>query len=346
MAHAQLTPTNLRMTPEDVRRRHREDGDRLAQVFEIVRACTMRALSARPSIEETTTVWETSDGTRVQTIGRRVVREGWLAYDEAEMRRNSTEDALVSSEGARVVTCEELQGSPGVPLASLLQAMASLGIGRPSTHASTIERLIERRYVVFTDGRIRLTDEGRELFLSLMRSIPLIADVSFTSRIESALDEIASAESDEEAERRSLAFLRETWTLLNSKGYYVAQAVQDMGGVTLVSTTKTRSADHLIPRDHPLRRELELFERLVFEKRAILDDVRQATGRKVDVKKVFALMHVGNLLGAHEGRELSELLEFDVRARWFVDYPHDRSAWPASLIVPVIDMLRDKMPNE
>jgi DNA topoisomerase-1 len=88
------------------------------------------------------------------------------------------------------------QPPPRFSEASLVKALEELGIGRPSTYASIISTLQERKYVRLEDRRFRPEDVGEVVTDGLVEHFSDIVDVNFTARLEEELDEIAEGEND------------------------------------------------------------------------------------------------------------------------------------------------------
>ena len=78
--------------------------------------------------------------------------------------------------------------------ASLVKAMESKGIGRPSTYAPTIETLKGRGYVVREEKIFKPTELGFVVVEQLKNFFPEIIDVDFTARLEDRLDRIEAGE--------------------------------------------------------------------------------------------------------------------------------------------------------
>lgn len=81
---------------------------------------------------------------------------------------------------------------------TVVRTMKQHGIGRPSTYASTVETLKERRYVEVEDGALVPTERGRALWLEVA---PLydeegqaLFSVEFTAEMETQLDQVESAQ--------------------------------------------------------------------------------------------------------------------------------------------------------
>ena len=75
--------------------------------------------------------------------------------------------------------------------ASLVKALESFGIGRPSTYAPTISTIVERGYVEKKEKKFYPVDVGLLVNDMLVEHFPKIVDYEFTAKMEEDLDEIA-----------------------------------------------------------------------------------------------------------------------------------------------------------
>ena len=76
--------------------------------------------------------------------------------------------------------------------ATLIKALETHGIGRPSTYAPTLTTIQERGYVDKEDKKYSPTEEGFLVNDMLVENFPEIVDINFTSHIEEELDDIAA----------------------------------------------------------------------------------------------------------------------------------------------------------
>ena len=74
--------------------------------------------------------------------------------------------------------------------ASLIRELEERGIGRPSTYASIMSTIQNRKYVDRVKARFHPTDVGEMVTKMLVRSFPDILDIDFTAKMESDLDEV------------------------------------------------------------------------------------------------------------------------------------------------------------
>ncbi|RPH62806.1 MAG: type I DNA topoisomerase [Chloroflexi bacterium] len=88
------------------------------------------------------------------------------------------------------------QPPPRFSEASLVQALESHGIGRPSTYAPTLSTIQDRGYVVRVDKRLEPTETGMLVNDLMSQYFPEIVDLNFTATMESDLDKIATGHAD------------------------------------------------------------------------------------------------------------------------------------------------------
>ena len=86
------------------------------------------------------------------------------------------------------------QPPPRYNEALLIRELEEKGIGRPSTYASIISTIQERRYVEKMEGRFAPTETGRIVNDFLVKGFPDILNVDFTSLMEKELDEVEEGE--------------------------------------------------------------------------------------------------------------------------------------------------------
>lgn len=101
---------------------------------------------------------------------------------------------LVAQEGQTVpgMTSKQhfTQPPPRYNEALLIKELEEKGIGRPSTYASIISTIQDRKYVEKIEGRLVPTETGKTVNDFLLKGFPELINVDFTSQLEEQLDEV------------------------------------------------------------------------------------------------------------------------------------------------------------
>ncbi|MCW2366231.1 DNA topoisomerase-1 [Sphingobium sp. B7D2B] len=172
-----------------------------AKLYDLIfkRALASQMASAR--LERTAV--EFTDGTgqhALRATGQVVLFPGFLAlYEEGRDDVADEDSKLLPAMSAgdqpakRDVRAEQhfTQPPPRYSEASLVKRLEELGIGRPSTYASTIQTLKDRDYVRVEKNRFFAEESGRLLTAFLERFFERYVAYEFTAGLEDELDEIS-----------------------------------------------------------------------------------------------------------------------------------------------------------
>ena len=202
-AHEAIRPTSVKYTPEFVKEYLNEDQFQLYElIWKRFIACQMESASL-----ETTTVSINTDKYIFKTSGTVIKFNGFLkVYDEEKEDTNGSNGNSVylpsGLEVNKILDLEELiknqhftKPPPRYSESTLIKELESNGIGRPSTFASIIGTLQDREYVVQIEARKFMpTSLGKQVNTVLIENFPNIIDVTFTAKMETELDLVASGE--------------------------------------------------------------------------------------------------------------------------------------------------------
>ncbi len=199
-AHEAIRPTSFTREPDAL-----SSGDRNEKrLYELVWKRALASQAAAAEIDQTGADIIGSDAT-FRASGHVTVFPGFIrVYTEGtDGDVEEDEGALPPlAEGQELVLAEvtpsrhETEPPPRYTDATLVKALESHGIGRPSTYAPTLTTIQERGYVEKEDKKYRPTDIGELVTDLLVEHFPEIADVQFTAQVETELDEIAEGERD------------------------------------------------------------------------------------------------------------------------------------------------------
>lgn len=210
-AHEAIRPTSFSRAPEDLRLD--EDQRRL---YELIwkRAVASQMESAR--FERTTIDIEAADKTlALRATGSVLLFDGFLTLyqegrddeDEEGETRLPKVTSGASAEATKTHADQHFtQPPPRYTEASLVKRLEELGIGRPSTYASTLSVLREREYVRMDKNRFIPEDKGRVVTAFLEKFFERYVEYDFTAGLEDQLDRVSRGDLDWKA------LLREFWT--------------------------------------------------------------------------------------------------------------------------------------
>ena len=213
-AHEAIRPTDVRRRPQDVARFLDRDQLRL---YELIWKRTVASQMASADVEQTTADIDVdgADGKAYtfRATGSVIQFDGFLKlYEEGrddrqrliekgKEDRGSDEDdasrlpALANGDRltARAIDTNQhfTQPPPRFTESSLVKRMEELGIGRPSTYASTLATLVERDYVRMDKRQLIPEDKGRLVTAFLESFFARYVEYDFTASLEEKLDLIS-----------------------------------------------------------------------------------------------------------------------------------------------------------
>jgi DNA topoisomerase-1 len=197
-AHEAVRPTDPTRRPDAVQRYLSPDQFKLYQLI----WQRFMASQMAPAVFDTTTV-DFDLGTYLfRSTGSVIKFAGFLSLyretrEEGDGRTLEDEQALpVLERGYRVPvwaitpTQHFTEPPPRFSEASLVKELERLGIGRPSTYASIISTLVDRRYAQLEQRRFFPSALGESVEKVMIRQFPDVFNVGFTSAMEDQLDKV------------------------------------------------------------------------------------------------------------------------------------------------------------
>ena len=188
--------------PTDFHRSHAGSGDE-AKLYDLIFKRAMASQMAAASLERTTVTMRDPTGRHeLRATGQVVKFPGFLAvYEEGRDQKgeDDEEEGLLplmrqgDSPAKLGVSADQhfTQPPPRFSEASLVKRLEELGIGRPSTYASTIQVLKDRDYVRTEKNRFFAEDSGRLLTAFLERFFARYVGYDFTAEMEEELDDVS-----------------------------------------------------------------------------------------------------------------------------------------------------------
>ncbi len=200
-AHEAIRPSDVRLTPEDIRK------DLTAEQYRLYKLIWSRFLACQmaSAVYDSVAIEVESAGYTFRANHSALKFSGYTAVyvegrDEDEEAPQSPLPDLREGEGLRLLKSDREQHFTQPPTryteATLVKALEEKGIGRPSTYAPTIPTIMDREYVVKEGKYLRTTPLG-EVVTGLMKDkFTDIVDTAFTAHMEEQLDEVEAGKVD------------------------------------------------------------------------------------------------------------------------------------------------------
>ncbi len=192
-AHEAVRPTDVDMTPEDIKSLVSDEQYRLYDlIWRRFVACQMTP--ARWDVTNVTVAADTAVGECIyRTTGRTLIFDGFTKVWFRSSDQQQLPDLQVA-QPLNAINVDAQQHFTKPPAryneASLVKALEKEGIGRPSTYASIISTIQDRGYVRQEQRKFFATDLGEVVTDKLNDYFPKIMDISFTRYMEEQLDKI------------------------------------------------------------------------------------------------------------------------------------------------------------
>ncbi|MBI4723795.1 MAG: type I DNA topoisomerase, partial [Rhodomicrobium sp.] len=204
-AHEAIRPTDFRRQPDKLKGLSAEE----ARLYKLIWQRAVASQMASADIERTTVdiAAQGRDGHAygLRATGSVVLFDGFLKLyeegrdddgDEEGSRLPKLERGQELRETSVEATQHFTEPPPRYTEATLIREMERLGIGRPSTYASTMSLLREREYVRLEKKRLEPEDKGRLVTTFLEAFFKRYVEYDFTAYLEDRLDQVSDGKLD------------------------------------------------------------------------------------------------------------------------------------------------------
>ncbi|WP_254493408.1 type I DNA topoisomerase [Bartonella sp. B1099] len=201
-AHEAIRPTDFQRSPNQVH--HFLDSDQ-AKLYELIWKRAIASQMRSAEIERTTVEIEAQQGdnrANLRATGSVVRFDGFISvYTDQRDEENNEENETTrlpqinTGEALTKEKVESVQHTTEPPSryseASLIKKLEELGIGRPSTYASTLATLCDRGYIVIDKRKLIPDAKGRIVTAFLENFFNRYVEYGFTADLEEKLDLIS-----------------------------------------------------------------------------------------------------------------------------------------------------------
>lgn len=215
-AHEAIRPTSVYRTPEDFKKyldskefekftktqnNKKFKSISSSQLYKIYKLIYDKAVGSlmSPAINEVTTLLLENNQTIFKANSSKPIFDGYLKlnkdYEEEKEKQTCKIENFQVNQTIKADKVNKKQFFTSPPAryteAKLIKAMEELGIGRPSTYASTVSTLLKRKYVTLKERKFFPTEQGTLTTEKLDQFFHEFISTSYSKKMEETLDEIA-----------------------------------------------------------------------------------------------------------------------------------------------------------
>lgn len=193
-AHEAIRPTSILRVPEKIKQYLTNDEYKL---YKMIYSRALASLMKDAKTENTTIILD-NHNYQFKANGSILIFDGYLkVYNDYEENNDKVLPNIDITEN-KIIESKEINYSKHTTKppsryteSKLIKEMETLGIGRPSTYATTIGILSERGYVKIVEKKFQPTEIGIETTDKLQEYFKDIINVDYTKEMEDDLDKIA-----------------------------------------------------------------------------------------------------------------------------------------------------------
>ncbi|EIE42175.1 DNA topoisomerase I [Mycoplasmopsis canis UFG4] len=191
-AHEAIRPTDISLTPELAEKKYPELNEYDLKIYKLIYQNTLMALITQPIRESK--LYEFSNGEyEFRQSFSKIIFDGYYAVtgkEEQQFDPEYTHGQIVAVEEFNFES-HETKPLPRYNEGSLIEMLDNIKVGRPSTFATTVNIIKDRKFVVNESSQLVPTEFGIALCDSLIAGFPNIINESYTAKVEEELDKIA-----------------------------------------------------------------------------------------------------------------------------------------------------------
>ncbi|MBC8205517.1 MAG: type I DNA topoisomerase, partial [FCB group bacterium] len=196
-AHEAIRPTDLSLTPDKIKSYLSPEQSKLYRLI----YNRFLASQMKEAVYNQTTLQISADDYTLKAVGKVLIFRGFLAAwgvaEEEDTDKKKEAKIPVKISVGENLKLEKLypeqhftEPPPRYSESALVKELDEKGVGRPSTYASIISTLFDRKYIESQERKLHPTELGNTVNNILVNNFPDVFSVEFTAKMEKKLDSI------------------------------------------------------------------------------------------------------------------------------------------------------------
>ena len=195
-AHEAIRPTDISLTPEIAKTKYKLSQAE-AKVYSIIWTTTMKSIMTVPTREILRYELE-NNGHTFKLSSSKIIFDGYSIISKSENEKELPKYNIGDNVEVKKYESTNHETKPPARYTdgSLIEKLDEIKVGRPSTFAATVEKILDRKFVVKEGNSLHSTEFGEIVLSKLIEGFPNEITEGYTARVEADLDLIAEGEID------------------------------------------------------------------------------------------------------------------------------------------------------
>ena len=195
-AHEAIRPTDIALTPELAKSKYNLSSSEY-KVYSIIWKTTMKAIMSVP-IREILRYELENNGHTFKLSSSKIVFDGYTIISPKEENKELPKYNVGDLVEVQQYCFFDHETKPPARYTdgSLIEKLDDIKVGRPSTFATTVEKILDRKFVEKEGSSLKSTEFGEIVLSKLIEGFPNEITEGYTARVEADLDLIAEGEID------------------------------------------------------------------------------------------------------------------------------------------------------
>lgn len=195
-AHEAIRPTDINLTPSKAFKQYNLSPAE-QKVYTIVYNTTLKAIM-KPPRREILRYELINNDHKFKLSSSKIIFDGYLVLNpevkEFELPKYQEGDLIDVKQ--YLLKDHETKPPARYTDGSLIEKLDEIKVGRPSTFASTVEKILDRQFVTKENQSLHATEFGEQVIAKLIEGFPNEITEGYTASVEADLDLIAEGELD------------------------------------------------------------------------------------------------------------------------------------------------------
>lgn len=195
-AHEAIRPTDISLDPEQAAKKYQLSSYEY-KVYSIIWYTTMRAIMSVP-VREILRYELENNNHKFKLSSSKVIFDGYLILSQKDLEKELPKYNINDLVDVQEYLAFDHETKPPAHYTdgSLIEKLDEIKVGRPSTFATTVEKILDRKFVVKEGNSLKSTEFGEAVITKLIEGFPNEITEGYTARVEADLDLIAEGEID------------------------------------------------------------------------------------------------------------------------------------------------------